>query len=50
MFDILDKVEGTPVHGKLKGIKKLISQYDLESAAEELQPVIEQIQAEVDHD
>jgi len=50
LFDILDKVEGTPVHGKLKGIKKLISQYDLEGAAEELQPVIEQIQAEMDHD
>jgi len=50
LFDILDKVEGTPVHGKLKGIKKLISQYDLEGAAEELQPVIEQFQAEMDHD
>jgi polar amino acid transport system substrate-binding protein len=50
LFDILDKVEGTPVHGQLKGIKKQISQYDLEGAAEELQPIIEQIQAEMDHD
>ncbi len=48
LFEILDKVEGTPVHGQLKGIKKQISQYDLEGAAEELQPIIEQIQAEID--
>ena len=45
LFEILDKVEGTPVHGMLTGIKKQISQYDLEGAAEDLQPIIEQIQA-----
>jgi len=48
LFDILDKVEGTPIHSKLKGIKKQISQYDLEGAAEELQPIIEQIKADTD--
>jgi len=49
LFEILDKVEGTPVHGMLTGIKKQISQYDLEGAAEELQPIIEQIQSGNDH-
>ena len=48
LFDILDKVEGTPIHSKLKGIKKQISQYDLEGAAEELHPIIEQIVADTD--
>jgi polar amino acid transport system substrate-binding protein len=45
LFEILDKVEGTPVYDMLTGIKKQVSQYDLEGAAEELQPIIEQIQA-----
>jgi len=50
LFEILDKVEGTPIYELLTGIKKQISQYDLEGAAEELQPIIEQIgQAGDDH-
>jgi HPt (histidine-containing phosphotransfer) domain-containing protein len=49
LFEILDKVEGTPVYDMLTGIQKQISQYDLEGAAEELQPIIEQIQAGNDH-
>jgi PAS domain S-box-containing protein len=43
LFEILKKVEGTPVHGMLTIIMKKIGQYDLEGAAEELQPLIEQI-------
>jgi CheY-like chemotaxis protein/nitrogen-specific signal transduction histidine kinase len=49
LFEILDKVEGTPIHGQLEVIKKQISQYDLEGASEELQPIIEQIQADMDN-
>jgi PAS domain S-box-containing protein len=50
LFEILDKVEGTPIYELLTGIKKQISQYDLEGAAAELQPIIEQIgQAGDDH-
>jgi PAS domain S-box-containing protein len=48
LFDILDKVEGTPVYGMLTGIKKLISQYDMEGAVKELQPLIEQIDKAAD--
>ncbi len=43
LFDILQKVEGTPVHDMLMGIKKQIAQYDLEGAAKDLQPLIEKI-------
>ncbi len=43
LFDILDNVERTPVHGMLARIKKKIAQYDLEGAAEELKPLIEKI-------
>jgi iron-sulfur cluster repair protein YtfE (RIC family) len=43
LFDILDKVEGTPVYTMLADIKKQIGQYDLEGAAENLQPIIKQI-------
>jgi HPt (histidine-containing phosphotransfer) domain-containing protein len=50
LFGILDKIEGTPIYSMLTGIKKQISQYDLEGAAEELQPIIEQIQAGNDRD
>ena len=49
LFEILDKVEGTPVYDMLTGIKKQVSQYDLEGAAEELQPIIERIQAGNDY-
>jgi CheY-like chemotaxis protein len=44
LFDILDEVEGTPVHDMLAGIKKKIAQYDLEGAAEELKPLINKIE------
>ena len=43
LFEILNNVEGTPVHGMLSGIRRLISQYDMEGAVKELQPLIEQI-------
>ncbi len=43
LAEILDSVEGTPVHDLLKGVGKQISQYDLEGAAERLKPIIEQI-------
>ena len=43
LIDILNDVEGTPVHAMLAGIKKKISQYDLEGAAVELKPLIEQL-------
>ena len=44
LFDILDEVEGTPVHDMLAGIKKKIAQYDLEGAAGELKPLIKKIE------
>jgi hypothetical protein len=44
LFDILEKVEGTPVHDMLAGIKKKIAQYDLEGAAGELKPLIKKIE------
>jgi CheY-like chemotaxis protein len=50
LLEILDHAEGTPVHDKLKRIEKQISQYDLEGAAAELHPIIEEIaQAGSDH-
>ena len=49
LFEILDKVEGTPVYDMLTGIMKQVGQYDLEGAAEKLQPIIEQIQSGNDH-
>jgi PAS domain S-box-containing protein len=42
LFAVLEKIEGTEMHRQLQDIKKLISQYDLEGAAEALRPVIEQ--------
>jgi len=39
--EILDAVSGTAVHDDLQGIRKLVSQYDLEAAAESLKPIIE---------
>ena len=40
--EILDAVSGTAVHDDLQGIRKLVSQYDLEAAAESLKPIIEE--------
>jgi HPt (histidine-containing phosphotransfer) domain-containing protein len=43
IFEILEAVNGTPVYEMLLGIKKHIGKYDLETAASELEPLIEQI-------
>jgi CheY-like chemotaxis protein len=50
LLAILDSVEGNDVHGMLQGVKKQISQYDLEAAAAELTPLIEQIAELTDGD
>jgi len=44
LLDILEQVEGAPIHGRLQGINKRIGQYDLEGAAEDLGPLIEELQ------
>jgi HPt (histidine-containing phosphotransfer) domain-containing protein len=43
IFEILEAVNGTPVYEMLLGIKKHIGKYDLETAASELEPLIQQI-------
>ena len=43
LFAILDEVKGTDVHGQLQGVRKQISAYDMEAAAEELGPLITEI-------
>jgi PAS domain S-box-containing protein len=43
IFEILEAVNGTPVYEMLLGIKKHIGKYDLETAASELEPLIEKI-------
>ena len=43
LFAILDEVKGTNVHGLLQGVRKRISAYDMEAAAEELRPIIAKI-------
>jgi len=43
LFAILDQVKGTDVHGLLQGVRKQISAYDMEAAAEELGPLIPEI-------
>ena len=43
LLDILDQVRGTQLHGKLKGLLKLVDAYDFEAAVGELKPVIEQL-------
>ena len=43
LFAILDDVKGTDVHGLLQGVRKQISAYDMEAAAEELGPLIPEI-------
>jgi polar amino acid transport system substrate-binding protein len=45
LLSILDDVKGTEVHSMLQGVKNRIGQYDMEAAAEELKPVMEQIEA-----
>ena len=41
---ILEQVKGSRVHGMLQGVKKQVGGYDLEAAAEELEPLIKEIQ------
>jgi len=41
---ILEQVKGSQVHGMLQGVKKQVGGYDLEAAAEELEPLIKEIQ------
>ena len=48
LFAILDDVKGTDVHGSLQGVRKQISAYDMEAAAEELGPIIAKILAKPD--
>lgn len=43
LLEILEAVDGTPVHEMLMGIKKQIGKYDMEAAANELQPLIDSI-------
>jgi uncharacterized protein YfkK (UPF0435 family) len=43
MFAILDDVKGTDVHDLLQSVRKQISAYDMEAAAEELGPLIAEI-------
>jgi CheY-like chemotaxis protein len=44
LLAILEQVVGSPVHGMLQGVKRLIGGYDLEAAAEELEPLIAEIE------
>jgi PAS domain S-box-containing protein len=44
LFSILDDVKETDVHTLLQGVKKQISAYDMEAAAEELKPIITDIE------
>ena len=41
---ILEDVEGTPMFDRLQSIKKQVSQYDLEGAAQALKPFIEELE------
>jgi signal transduction histidine kinase/DNA-binding response OmpR family regulator/HPt (histidine-containing phosphotransfer) domain-containing protein len=50
VLEILDLVRGTPVHDMLTGIKNKIAQYDLEGAAEDLKPIMEEIKSTGDTD
>jgi HPt (histidine-containing phosphotransfer) domain-containing protein len=43
IYDILATVEGMPIHGRLSSVKKLIAGYDMEGAAAELKPLIEEL-------
>ena len=48
LFAILDQVKGADVHRLLQGVRKQISAYDMEAAAEELGPIIAEILAKPD--
>jgi PAS domain S-box-containing protein len=48
LFAILDQVKGTDVYRLLQGVRKQISAYDMEAAAEELGPIIAKILAKPD--
>jgi hypothetical protein len=43
LLDILDQVVGTALHESLRGLKKHMDQYDLEAAADQLKPLIEDL-------
>jgi len=44
LYEILEKAEGTPLYGMLEEVRKQISQFDLEAAAEILRPIIVDIE------
>ena len=50
ILDILDLVRGTAIHEMLTGIRNKITQYDLEGAAEDLKPIMEEIKSTGDTD
>ena len=50
ILNILDLVRGTGVHEMLKDIKNKITQYDLEGAAEDLKPIMDEIESNGDKD
>jgi PAS domain S-box-containing protein len=39
LFEIIDQVKGTELHGDLLALKKLVGQYDFEAAAKQLRPI-----------
>ncbi len=41
VFEMMDLVKGTEIYDALLSLKKLVGQYDFETAAEELKPLIE---------
>ena len=43
LLDILDQIVGTALHESLRGLKKHMDQYDLEAAADQLKPLIEDL-------
>jgi two-component system sensor histidine kinase/response regulator len=43
LLDILDQIVGTALHESLRGLKKHMDQYDLEAAADQLKPLIEEL-------
>jgi PAS domain S-box-containing protein len=48
LLGILADVKGTEVHALLQGVKKQIGQYDMEAAAEELVPLLPDIESMMD--
>ena len=41
VFDIMDLVKNTDIYDSLAALEKRVGQYDFETAAEELKPIIE---------